>query len=82
MVFMEAQLCAAKLEKIMALNEHQAGAIANADAQLNNAALANYSALLEILKAAVLRVELSNKEGNPILSAWLPDAQAVLAAVA
>jgi hypothetical protein len=35
--------------------------------------------LLDTLKAAVARVELANKEGNPILSAWLPEAQAIIA---
>jgi hypothetical protein len=36
--------------------------------------------LQEVLRAAVLRVELANKEGNAILSAWLPDARALLPA--
>lgn len=31
------------------------------------------------LAAAVARVEIANAEGNPILSAWLPDARAALA---
>lgn len=35
--------------------------------------------LLDALKAAVLRVELANAEGDPILSAWLPDAWAAIA---
>ena len=30
--------------------------------------------LLEALEAAVARVKIANEEGNPILSAWLPDA--------
>jgi len=34
--------------------------------------------LLASLEAAVARVELANAEGDPILSAWLPDAQAAL----
>lgn len=34
--------------------------------------------LIETLKAAILRVELENEEGNPIMSAWLPDAKSVL----
>ena len=37
--------------------------------------------LLDVLKAAVCRVELANSEGNPILSAWLPDAKAAIAKV-
>ena len=35
--------------------------------------------LLDELKAAVARIELANGEGDPILSAWLPGAQAVIA---
>ena len=38
-----------------------------------------YPDLLEVLHAAVLRVELANSEGDMILSAWLPDARAALA---
>lgn len=34
--------------------------------------------LIELLEAAILRVELANSEGNPILSAWLPDAKKAL----
>ena len=37
-------------------------------------------ALLAALEAAVLRVEMANKDGDPILSAWLPDARAAVAA--
>jgi len=36
-------------------------------------------ALLEALQVAVLRVELANKEGDPILSAWLPEARQAIA---
>jgi hypothetical protein len=35
--------------------------------------------LLSQLTFAAARVELANKEGDPILSAWLPDARAALA---
>lgn len=35
--------------------------------------------LLEELQIAVMRVELANKEGNPILSAWLQGARAAIA---
>ena len=35
--------------------------------------------LLLALKAAIRRVEIANAEGNPILSAWLPDARAAIA---
>lgn len=34
--------------------------------------------LLDLLEAAVARVQLANEEGNPILSAWLPDALSTL----
>lgn len=34
--------------------------------------------LLLTLEQAAARVEIANKEGNPILSAWLPDAQAII----
>jgi hypothetical protein len=34
--------------------------------------------LLEMLKLAVARVKLANEEGDPILSAWLPGAQATI----
>jgi hypothetical protein len=30
--------------------------------------------LVDMLKAAMVRVQMANDEGNPILSAWLPDA--------
>ena len=36
-------------------------------------------ALLEALQVAILRVELANKEGDPILSAWLPEARQAIA---
>jgi hypothetical protein len=32
----------------------------------------------ELLEAAIARVEIANKEGNPILSAWLPDAKSIV----
>ena len=35
--------------------------------------------LIDLLRFAVKRVELANEEGNPILSAWLPDAKAAIA---
>ncbi len=34
--------------------------------------------LLPVLEAAISRVQLANEEGNPILSAWLPDALSTL----
>jgi len=36
------------------------------------------AALVLALRQAVLRVEMENSQGNPILSAWLPDARAAL----
>jgi hypothetical protein len=35
--------------------------------------------LLDLLEAAVARVQIANEEGDPILSAWLPDALSTLA---
>ncbi len=35
--------------------------------------------LLDELKAAAARIELANSEGDPILSAWLPGAKAIIA---
>ena len=35
--------------------------------------------LLLALKAAIRRVEIANAEGDPSLSAWLPDARAAIA---
>jgi hypothetical protein len=34
--------------------------------------------LVDLLEAAIARVQLANEEGNPILSAWLPDALSTL----
>ena len=34
--------------------------------------------LVLLLKEAIARVEIANKEGDPILSAWLPEAKAAL----
>lgn len=50
------------------------------DSRKHGVLIASAPDLLETLQAAVLRVELANKEGNPILSAWLPDAKAAIAA--
>jgi len=36
-------------------------------------------AMFDLLRQAVKRVEVANTEGNPILSAWLPDAIECLA---
>ena len=34
--------------------------------------------LLDLLESAVARVQLANEDGNPILSAWLPEALSTL----
>lgn len=34
--------------------------------------------LIDVLNTAVRRVAIANAEGNPILSAWLPDARAAI----
>lgn len=49
---------------------------------LGTTAPAASSNVVDLLKAAIARVELANREGNPILSAWLPDAKAAIAATA
>lgn len=38
-------------------------------------------ALVAMLDQAAKRIEIANAEGNAILSAWLPDARALLAKV-
>jgi len=35
--------------------------------------------LLDVLQAAMARIELANAEGDPILSAWIPEARAAVA---
>lgn len=42
-------------------------------------ALESAEEMLELLKAAVARVEVANQEGDPILSAWVPGAKAAIA---
>lgn len=37
--------------------------------------------MLDLLKAAVARVKIANVEGNPILSGWLQDAEALITKV-
>ena len=70
------------------LNAAQVEAIDVADANLNNADLPLYSNLmkqrndlLDLLNAAVARVQIANSEGNPILSAWVQDASAMVQTV-
>ena len=58
------------------LSDHRVGAARlEADAHLMAAA----PPLLLALEEAILRVELANSEGDPILSAWLPDAKRAVA---
>ena len=49
-------------------------------AQANARLIAAAPDLLRTLEAAVVRIENANREGDPILSAWLPGAEAVIAA--
>jgi len=51
----------------------------NESERIANARLiASVPDLLDLLEAAVARVQIANEEGNPILSAWLPDALSTL----
>lgn len=45
------------------------------------AAIVEAPAMLAALREAVARVTLANSEGSPILSAWLPDAAAILSRI-
>jgi hypothetical protein len=38
----------------------------------------NHAEILELLETAIARVEILNREGNPVLSAWLTDARAAI----
>jgi len=51
----------------------------NQENKANARLIAAAPALLEALQVAVLRVELANKEGDPILSAWLSEARQAIA---
>ena len=42
-------------------------------------AVNSFDAMREALEQAIARIEVANQEGNPIMSAWLPDAKAALA---
>jgi len=50
-----------------------------ANAALIDRAVNCHEDLVAILEAFVARVEIANKEGDPIMSAWLPDARAAIA---
>jgi hypothetical protein len=50
-----------------------------AETHANARLIAAAPELLAVLEMAVLRVELANSDGNPILSAWLLDARAAIA---
>ena len=47
--------------------------------EANAALIAAAPDLLDTLEAAIGRIEIANAEGDPILSAWLPDAKATVA---
>lgn len=49
--------------------------------EANARLIAEAPAMLEALREAVARVTLANSEGSPILSAWLPDAAAILSRI-
>ena len=61
---------------IMAQSHLTPGPEARANARL----IAVAPVMYDLLIAAVARVSLANNEGNPILSAWLVDAQAAIKA--
>lgn len=42
-------------------------------------AVNSFDAMREALEQAIARIEVANREGNQIMSAWLPDAKAALA---
>jgi len=48
-------------------------------AELFANAVNSFDAMREALEQAIARIELANREGDPIMSAWLPDAKAALA---
>lgn len=52
---------------------------ATANVELIVRAVNSYDAMREALEQAIARIEVANQEGNPIMSAWLPDAKAALA---
>jgi len=68
--------------------EHPQGALTLANVQTfaphikegiaNAHLIASAPDLLDLLESAVARVQIANEEGNPILSAWLPDALSTL----
>jgi len=58
-----------------------AGFMGTADhryAEANARLIASAPDLLDLLESAVARIQIANEEGNPILSAWLPDALSTL----
>jgi hypothetical protein len=48
------------------------------ETKANARLIASAPDLVDLLEAAIARVQLANEEGNPILSAWLPDALSTL----
>ena len=53
--------------------------IRNIQMNANDRLIAAAPELLARLKEAAARVDLANRDGTPILSAWLPDARAAIA---
>jgi hypothetical protein len=51
----------------------------DSERQANARLIAAAPDLLSALEAAVARVQIANEEGDPILSAWLPDALSAIA---
>lgn len=47
--------------------------------QLTAKLLNQVSVLIDLLEMAAARIEIANAEGNPMLSAWLPDARKAIA---
>jgi len=62
-------VCTIRTEKRLILDGNE-----EANAHL----IASAPELLDLLESAVARVQIANEEGNPILSAWLPDALSTL----
>lgn len=66
----DATIYHARIEPVMEAEENAAFIVRACNA---------HDDLVAALQAAVARVEIANAEGDPIMSAWLPDARAALA---
>jgi len=71
--------CTWTIEQIGGDGQHIGKAERQQDARFIVTACNCHEELLACLKLAVARIELANAEGNNIMSAWLPDAKAVIA---